>query len=261
MKQRVEQFTVGDLARHAGVSVRTLHHYDSVGLLKPLRVAENGYRIYSWDDAMRLQEIMFYREVGLTLKEIQAILDAPVNALDRLERHRERLQSRAERMTEMLKTLDSTIAHLKGSRDMNIDELYKPFSPEKQAEYENWLVREHGPDMASAIATAKGAISEIPDGMEGALGRLRAIESRLVEEYQAGTAFASDILHESLEDQRALMAEFWGRECDANGIEGLAQMYQSHPDFVARYEALATGFCEWLVNAMQAHAERLRSKA
>ena len=102
MKQRIEQFTVGDLARHAGVSVRTLHHYDSVGLLKPMRIAENGYRLYTWADAMRLQEIMFYREVGLSLKEIQAILDAPTSAINRLIRHRKRLQARAERMTEML---------------------------------------------------------------------------------------------------------------------------------------------------------------
>lgn len=261
MKQRIEQLTVGDLARQAGVSVRTLHHYDSVGLLKPMRVAENGYRLYSWADALRLQEIMFYREVGLSLKEIQAVLDTPVSAVDRLVRHRKRLQAQAERTTEMIKALDSTIAHLKGTREMTIDELYKPFGPEKQADYESWLVLEHGPDMSSAIATSKNALSEYPDGIEGALRCLKSVETRLVKEFEAGIASDSDSLFEILEEQRNLMTKFWGRECDAGGIEGLALTYQGHQDFVARYEALAPGFCEWLVDAMQAHAVRLRSGA
>ena len=258
MNERIEDLTVGELARYSGVSVRTLHHYDAIGLLKPARVADNGYRYYGWAEALRLQEIMFYREVGLSLKEIADLLAEPTDAVARLMQHRDRLTRQMTGMAGMLRTLDATIAHLEGKKNMTIEDLYKPFDAEKQAGYEDWLIEQHGPDMADRIATSKAAIANMDGGLDGAMARLKDIESRLVAFFDAGIEPTSDALGETLEDQRTLMSSFWGRECGADGLDGLAETYLAHPDFITRYETLGKGFTAWLTTAMKAHASRLR---
>ncbi len=258
MKTRTEEYSVGQLARLAGVSVRTLHHYDDIGLLKPAHIGANGYRLYRRDELLRLQEIMFYRDVGMSLDEVARLLDGPANAVERLILHRDRLQETSARTVGMIDTLNATIAHLKGERDMETNDLYTPFSTRQQAEYENWLVDEYGPDMAASIAVSKAAVERLPDGMAGAMQRLRDIEARLVAAYEAGSSPETEDIHPVLESHRALMADMWGRDCCADGFAGLADMYVSHPDFIARYERLSPKFSNWLPAAMKAHADRLR---
>lgn len=256
MTQR-EEYSVGQLARLSGVSVRTLHHYDKIGLLSPAHKASNGYRFYGRAEALRLQEILFYREVGFPLGEIALLLGNREDAVERLTRHRARLAQRMDQTSRAIDTLDLTIAHLKGDRDMAIEDLYQPFAPARQAEYEAWLIDTYGADMAGRIAASKQAIAEAPAGLEGLMTRLRDIESRLVEAYEAGHEPGADELVGMLGDHRALMGEFWGRECDAAAYAGLADMYLGHPDFVARYERLSPRFSGWLPAAMKVYAGRL----
>ncbi|MEP4313310.1 MAG: MerR family transcriptional regulator [Anderseniella sp.] len=258
MKIRYEEYSVGQLARLAGVSVRTLHHYDDIGLLKPAHIGANGYRLYRRAELLRLQEIMFYRDVGMSLDEVGRLLDGPADAVERLIRHRDRLQQASARTARIIDTLNATIAHLKGERDMELSDLYTPFSARQQAEYENWLIQEYGPDMAASIAVSKAAVEQLPDGMAGAMQRLQDIETRLVAAYEAGTSPEDDDIHPVLERHRALMTDMWGRDCSADGFAGLADMYTAHPDFVARYERLSPQFSGWLPVAMKTHADSLR---
>jgi DNA-binding transcriptional MerR regulator len=254
-----EPLTVGQLADLSGVSVRTLHHYDAIGLLKPALIRPNGYRYYKQGELLRLQEILFYRAVGMALADIKALLDGPASALERLQKHRTDLAEHAKRQAEMMATLDATIAHLTGENIMANLDLYTPFSAETQAEYETWLIDTYGPRMAEQIATSKDAIAAMPNGLTGAMKALQSIETRLVEAYQGGTDAAHEHLHAVLEEQRALMAKLWGKPCPPEGFAGLADLYLTHPDFVARYERLAHGFSQWLPVAMKTHAARLNS--
>lgn len=255
----LRDYSVGQLARLSGVSVRTLHHYDHIGLLRPAHLAENGYRIYGHREALQLQEILFYRDVGMSLTEIAALLDGPVDAVDRLIRHRTRLAIETQQTAKIIETLDATIAHLKGEQDMTVEDLYRPFSDRKQAEYQDWLVATYGDDMAESIKTSNEAVQHLPGGMEGAMARLKDIEARLVLAHETDTDPQSEKTHDVLEEHRALIALFWGRDCPPDGYAGLAKMYRSHPDFVARYEKLSPKFSDWLPSAMEAHAARLKS--
>jgi len=216
MNTQIEEYSVGQLARLAGVSVRTLHHYDDIGLLQPAHVRPNGYRLYGRTEMLRLQEIMFYRDVGLSLSEIGDLLDGPTDAVDRLVRHRERLQQQHSRTAEIIDTLDATIAHLKGERDMALTDLYKPFSSEKQAEYEAWLVAEYGADMAAQIAASKAAVDALPDGMDGAMAQLEAAESSLVDLYENEVPADSNQNHEALDQHRAFVAQMDVRVAQTN---------------------------------------------
>src|SRR5690242_20642565 len=108
-------YSVKELAEMAGVSARTLHYYDEIGLLRPVRNPHNGYRIYDRPALLRLQQILFLRELGIPLEEIQAILDRPsFDILAALEQHWMALTARQERLTALIQTVERTISHLKG---------------------------------------------------------------------------------------------------------------------------------------------------
>lgn len=122
--------TVKEVSRLTGVSVRTLHHYDAIGLLKPTRVTEAGYRLYDGDALVRLYMILVYRELGLSLKEIGKILDAPDYDRSRVLAHQIRL------MQEKVRKLQDRISLAKGmlavgGNDMN----FENFDPKKMDEY------------------------------------------------------------------------------------------------------------------------------
>ncbi|AKG52999.1 transcriptional regulator merR family [Dehalogenimonas sp. WBC-2] len=125
-------YATGELARLSGVSVRTLQYYDKIGLLKPDSYSVAGYRRYDETAALRLQQILFYRELGLELSGIHRVMENPgFNTLAALESHRKLLEKKAERLNKLLNTVDTTIAKLKGEREMEIKDYYKGFSDEE----------------------------------------------------------------------------------------------------------------------------------
>jgi len=138
-------YTVKKLAQVSGVSVRTLHFYDEIGLLPPAYVGDNGYRYYQEEQLLMLQQILFFRELGFELKEIQKILGQPeFDKLHALASHKDALQHKQRRMQELISTIDKTIKQINGERIMSIKEMYAGFTPEGQAERESFLVNRYG---------------------------------------------------------------------------------------------------------------------
>src|SRR6187431_1461376 len=118
-------YTVKQVARMSSVSVRTLHFYDEVGLLKPAYVGANGYRFYEEPQLLTLQQILFYRELGFELKQIERILGrADFDKVAALESHRKVLRKDVARTRKLIVTIDKTIEHLKGTRKMKSKELF-----------------------------------------------------------------------------------------------------------------------------------------
>src|SRR4051812_41599275 len=113
-------YTVKQVARMSGVSVRTLHFYDETGLLKPAYQRANGYRFYEERQLLNLQQILFYRGLGFELKEIKRVLnEADFDKVAALHSHREILEATLSRTRTLLETIDKTIGHLKGTKAMN----------------------------------------------------------------------------------------------------------------------------------------------
>jgi DNA-binding transcriptional MerR regulator len=122
------RYTVKQLADLAGVSVRTLHYYDQIGLLTPSAVGQNGYRYYGEDAVLRLQQVMFYRELDFPLAKIQAILNEPeFDLLVALQSHKRLLQQRLGRLSDLIQTIDRTVLHLKGARKVETHDLFEGF--------------------------------------------------------------------------------------------------------------------------------------
>src|SRR5512135_1184705 len=130
-------YTVRKLAELAGITVRTLHHYDELGLLRPSARTAAGYRLYGETDLLRLQQILFFRELAFPLADIQAILDDPdFDQVQALRDHREMLQQEADRLARLLNTIEKTISRLtEDNMTMTDEELYEGFTPEQIERY------------------------------------------------------------------------------------------------------------------------------
>ena len=149
-------YTVMKLAKISGVSVRTLHWYDRVGLLKPAYHGDNGYRYYEEEQLLALQQILFFRELGFELKQIEKILKrSDFDRMKALSSHRQVLEKNVGRTKKLIKTIDRTIEHLKGIKKMKDHEIYHGFSKEKQAEYEQYLINRLGDAAKNPIEASK----------------------------------------------------------------------------------------------------------
>ena len=132
-------YTVNQLAKLSGVTIRTLRFYDEIGLLKPAFVAENGYRYYRENELLLLQQILFFRELGFELKQIQDILKhSDFDRQATLQSHKKTLKKEIERLQTLMVTIDKTINHLQGKQTMSERELFyglQNYSPEFQKFY------------------------------------------------------------------------------------------------------------------------------
>ena len=254
----MKTYTVNKLAGLAGVSVRTLHHYDEIGLLKPAFTGENRYRYYGEEELLRLQQILIHRAMDIPLSEIGALLDAPgFDRLEALRRQRERLEEQAQRLAGMVRTIDRTIARLTGEQEMQDSELYSGFvAPEKQAEYEAWLIARFGADMKARLARSRKVMGDMGTAeREAMMAELQRVEEALAEGFRRGLPPQATALDPAIEAHRRWVENAWGRECTSEAYAGLADVYE-HPDFRKRYEKIEPGFSTFLVTAMRAWARR-----
>lgn len=257
----MQAYKVKQVAQMSGISVRTLHHYDQIGLLCPAYIGDNGYRFYTRDELVRLQQILFFKEMGMSLTDIGLALEkSPKERAKLLAAHRAEMRARAKRQLQLIDTIDKAIAELNGDEQMEVADLYKGFSTEKQAQYEQWLTKTYGPDMIEDIKRAKEKLKKDSGANEDQMiaqrmAELADIESEMVLAMQSGTKISDSALFEHVKRHHAWVAKWWDRQPDKNSYIGLAQMYKSHPDFIARYEALAPGFSAYIVEAMEAYAK------
>jgi len=257
----MKTLTVKQVARISGVSVRALHHYDEIGLLKPASIGRNNYRYYGRDELLRLQQILLHRELDIPLSDIRAILDDPhFDQLDALRTQREKLAAEAKRYAELVRTIDRTIADLNGETAMQNAQLYEGISPDKQAEYEAWLIERFGGDLPERIAISKKKYAELSDAERATLMQeLADVEAAWVDAMKNGIPADSKSLDPLLGRYRSWVAAMWDKPCPPGAFHGLADLHLSHPDFVSRYETLGAGFSDYHAQAMKAYAARIDS--
>lgn len=129
-------YSVQALAIIAGTSVRTLHYYDEIGLLTPSRTLPNGYRHYEEPELLKLQQILFFRELDFSLADIKRILNSPYfDMTAALADHRKLIELKKKRLTKLIKTIDETIKKLNQKSNMSDEELYDSFKDEEMKEY------------------------------------------------------------------------------------------------------------------------------
>ncbi|VVC75734.1 HTH-type transcriptional activator mta [Aquicella siphonis] len=245
-------YTVKKLAKLSGVSIRTLHFYDEIGLLKPAYYGDNRYRYYQEEQLLMLQQILFYRELGFALDDIQRIIDSDdFNQIDALNSHRQVLERNLDRTKQLIKTIDKTIDHLRGKTTMKNEELYYGFDSERQKQYEKDLVKE-------GVVTQR-----FMDEYRKKIDKWSQEEKdRFIEE---GRLINQDLIHaienhlrpDSSEVQTIIKKHHgWvGWTPTREGYIGLSEKYLT-PEFRQFYEKLHPGLTEFIVEAMKIFANR-----
>ncbi|MCE7061321.1 MerR family transcriptional regulator [Dyadobacter sp. CY343] len=219
-------YSVKKLARLAGVSVRTLHLYDRMGLLKPSVRTEARYRMYGEKELLRLQQILFYKELDFALQEILQILNDPdFDLLQALESHKSALKVREERIANLLVTVEKTIVNLKNGAMMNHEELYAGLPREKAEAYRKEAAEKWGPEVVENAEKELGKLSkaEIADLME---------ESRQLTERLAALSHENPqgkLVQTEIAKHYAIIRRFWGStrlaDRQAEAYAGLGQLY------------------------------------
>lgn len=253
--------TVSQLAKLSGTSVRTLHHYDAIGLLKPATVGENGYRYYGRTELLRLQQILIHREFGVALSDIPALLDAgDPDRLTALREQRARLEQEADRYRRLARTIDRTIAELEGRETIMDKQLYEGFSPEKQAGYEAWIVERYGRPARDRIDAGKAAMAAMStDERQDWMAEVAGMEADFARAMAEGAGPDDPALDPLLQRHHAWVARTWKMGPTAEAYAGLGRLYVENPDFRARYEGIRPGLAEWMAVAMASYGARVLS--
>jgi MerR family transcriptional regulator, thiopeptide resistance regulator len=251
-----ELYTVKQLSELAQVSVRTLHYYDEIGLLNPSKVGENGYRYYDENALLRLQQILFYREIGLELMQIKAILDSPnFDVLAALRSHRAVLQEKIKRLQNLVSTVDSTMMHLAGEVEMTRKRLFEAFSEEKQKYYERLARLQYGPDIVNESIKLWNSYSQAQ--REAISEEGNQIYSDLVDAIEAGTPAQSAEAQGILERWHNHLRYFY--EPTLEILRGLGEGYSSNPDFVANFKKLHPDLPEYLTEGITQYVDDLET--
>lgn len=249
------RYTVKKLAQLSGVSARTLRFYDEIDLLKPAFYGDNQYRYYKEEQLLLLQQILFFRELGMPLNDIRRILNSDdFDTIESLKTHKSILQSSLERTETLIKTIDRTISHIRGKLIMRDAEMYDGFDPKKQQEHEQYMldtgvisqqqINESWQKVAHWKKPNWETFKEEGEQLNQAL--VRAIKDHLKPN-------ASEV-QALVQRHYAWVSNFWIPTKET--YTGLAQMYLDHPDYRSFYNNYHPDLVEYLVEAMRFYAEK-----
>jgi DNA-binding transcriptional MerR regulator len=241
---------VKEVADLVGISVRTLHHYDNIGLLVPDQVTESGYRLYSDKNLEILQQILFFRELGFPLKKIKEIIESPAfDQQEALVLQRKMLMEKRRRIDQMLETIDKTIRHLKGEIEMTREEKFKGFDFSRNP-YEEEARQRWGNEAVDKANARLGALSKADQGVLAE--RMNEIYRRLAE-LRHGSP-------DSDEAQAAIKA--WYDLLNSNFgtytpevFKALGQMYVDDERFTESIDQFGEGLAVFMRDAMAYFAD------
>jgi DNA-binding transcriptional MerR regulator len=250
-----QTWSVGEVATLAGVTVRTLHHYDRIGLLPPSERTAAGYRSYTEGDLMRLQRILAYRELGFALDDIADLLDDPdSDPLQHLRRQHGLVLERMERLREVAAVLEKTMeAHKMGIR-LNPEEMFEVFGDHDPTQYADEVEERWGGTDAYRESQRRTSAYTKEDWLR-VKAEQEAAGRGLAEAMQGGHAPDSEVAMDAAEEARLVIdRNFY--PCSHEMHVNLGEMYVADPRFTATYESMAEGLAEYVRAAIAANAAR-----
>jgi DNA-binding transcriptional MerR regulator len=255
MEKHAKAYPIHELAEMAGVSVRTLHHYDQINLLKPTARNAAGYRLYQEKELLRLQQILFFKELGLPLRQIRSILDQPgFDQVSALKDHRRLLQTEMERLALLLHTIDRTIIKImEDPMELTDAELYEGFPQETAERYQ----REAAALWPEKYAEANRRIRKLSKEQWNAI----KAEGDALTRQLAGLmdkAPGDAQVQQAIARHQAWIENFYAAPADL--YRGLGQMYAEHPEFRANYERYAPGLADFVRAGIEYYCEHTLSK-
>ncbi len=260
-------YSVHQLARLASVSVRTLHFYDETGLLKPTKVKSNGYRIYEEKELLRLQQILFFRELDFSLAEIKKIIDAPgFDILNALKDQKKLIEMKRGRIDELLKTITKTIKHMENDSQkiikksmtknmaMKDEEVFEGFNDDKMEQYKKEAKERWGNTDAY-----KQSMERTKNWTKADYARIKTEQDGLMKEFvvHMDTGVKSPEIQKLVARHRAGIAQFY--DLSNEMYRNLANMYVADDRFGAFYRMYHKDLAEFLRDAINYHCDQKSS--
>ena len=234
----------------AGITPRTLHYYDEIGLLKPSRVGDNGYRYYGEESLLQLQQILLYRELDMPLENIKKIMGRrEFDVLSALESHKDELRKRIAHTQRLIATVDHTIDHIKGGKAMSQKQLFEVFSEEQQAEYETEAMQMYDPAIVKASNKKWKSYTAADKQRIGEEGNAIYQDILLVMPKGASSPEAQACM----EGWRKHMQHFWVPNDDQ--LLDLANLYNDDPRFKANFDKVDPNLAEFMRAAVKVYVE------
>jgi len=244
---KIVRYTVKEVAEISGVSVRTLHHYHSIGLLKPDRIAENGYRFYSNGDLVKLERILFFKEMDFSLSEIKKIMNNPVfDSKEELMIQKDLLQKKKERLERIINLLDSYIKSKKEEIVMADKESFKAFAEDEIEKYKDEVSRRYKKEVVQESYKKTSKYSEIDwknifDKGEKIWNEMILIMGKGHEDPQI----------QNLVNEYFLYINDSFYTCSLEIFSGLADLYVQDERFTTFYDKFSPGFAFFVSKAIK----------
>ncbi|UCC17924.1 MAG: MerR family transcriptional regulator [Dehalococcoidales bacterium] len=242
----MDSYTIKKLADVAGISVRTLHYYDEIGLLKPQYRRENGYRYYGEDEVKLLQQIMLFRELDFSLDEIRTIISNPgFNVPEALQQHRNLLVKKDERLGELITTVEKTMEKIGEDSEMRINEFYQGFSDEQIEKYRDEVRSRWG---EKTLEESEKRVIDIGREKFMALqaegGKIfKAIMENMSEGYDG------KYIQERIAEWRQWLENF--HHYSEEEIVELGRAYSHHPDYIKFFRQYSDDLPVFLTRAIE----------
>jgi DNA-binding transcriptional MerR regulator len=246
-------YTIGQVAELAGVTVRTLHHYDRIGLLVPRGRSGADYRRYDDSDLERLQQILLYRELGFQLRDIAGILDdSGTDAAEHLRRQRALLMRRIDRLQLMVAAVDRELEAREMGNRLTPEERFEVWGDFDPDDYAEEAERRWGGD--AAFRESQRKVAGYSKGDWAAINAEGAdITRRLIDAMRSGEPATGDTARRLAEEHRRHITR-WFYDCGYDIHTGLGEMYVNDPRFAATYNDMADGLAAYLRDAIRANA-------
>ncbi|WP_328673015.1 MerR family transcriptional regulator [Streptomyces sp. NBC_00322] len=248
-------YSVGQVSAFAGVSVRTLHHYDEIGLLRPGGRSHAGHRRYEDADLDRLQQILFYRELGFPLDEVAALLDDPAaDPREHLRRQHELLTGRIARLQQMAAAVEQAMEAKKMGINLTPEEKFEVFGDKDPEQYAEEAERRWGGTAAHAESQRRSARYTKDDWL-----RFKEESAdwnrRVVALMEAGAPADGEAAMDLAEEHRQQIVR-WFYDCGYEIHTGLAELYVTDDRFTQTYEQIRPDLARYLHDAILANAVR-----
>jgi DNA-binding transcriptional MerR regulator len=246
------EYTINQLAKLAGVSTRTLRYYDQCGLLPPKTVRSNGYRIYGEAEVNRLQQILFYRELGVELSEIGRILaEKDFDGLSALQNHLSALREKRARLDRLIDNVQKSISAMKGETEMTDEEKFEGFKEklilDNEQKYGGEIREKYGDE---AVDRSNAKLKNMTKEQYGELEALtQELNRTLKAAFEQGDP-GGELAQKACALHKKWLCFYWDHY-SKEAHRGVAQMYVDDPRFTAYYDAIVPGCAVFLRDAVQ----------
>lgn len=248
------EYTVQKLGRLAGVSTRTLRYYDEIGILKPARINSSGYRIYGQEEVDLLQQILFYRELGVSLEDIKKIMTDPsFDGGEALKEHREKLLEKRAQLDRLIANVEKTIMHTEGRISMSNKEKFEGFKKkmieDNEKKYGREVREKYGNDAVDQSNAKLMNMTE--EEYKKVTGLERQMKETLAQAFATGDP-SGLLAQKAAQLHKEWLCYYWS-QYSKEAHAGLAQMYVDDERFKAYYDKEQPGTAEFLRDAIRVY--------